>query len=172
MVDLDVYVGTQTVILFGKERDMKRLTTEEYFNMNYLDGQFMDKINSIEVNLTQDAQTALANFKEKDNPEAFQKFQLQTQKDMAKKVDREIKKVILERETQVRQFVKSIIPSLTKEEMEQITVNLYNAIKREIEVQIWMDKYYTRDEAIQMIKQGEIGNFQNQPAVMNEVMAG
>jgi DNA-binding ferritin-like protein len=163
MIDLDVYVGTQTVTLFGKERDMKRLTTEEYLTINYNDGVFTARLNSVETDLQAEYQKAYAEFPDKDDPIKAADFQIQQQQRIDKEGPKRIKKIIKDREIEIRQFLKSIIPSLTKAEMEQITVNLYNGIKREIEIQIWMDKYYTRDEAIEMIKQSEKVNFQITP---------
>ncbi len=160
IIDLDVYVGTQTIQLFGKERDMKRLTTEEYLTMNYNDGVFTAHLNTVETDLQAEFQKAYAEFADENDPVKTADFQLKWQKKTEKEAESRIKKIIRDREMEIRQFLKSIIPSLTKDEMEQITVNLYNGIKREIEIQIWMDKYYTRKEAIDMIKQSEKVNFQ------------
>lgn len=160
MIDLDVYVGTQTILLFGKERDMKRLTTEEYLTMNYNDSKFTNRLNSVEPDLQAEFNKAYAEFEDKENPIKAAEFQLEWQRKVEKEGDRRINKIITDRHQEIKKFIKDIIPSLTKEEMEQITINLYNGIKREIEIQIWMDKYYTREEAVKMIKQTEMANFQ------------
>jgi len=129
MIDLDVYVGTQTILLFGKERDMKRLTTEEYLTMNYNDSKFTNRLNSVEPDLQAEFNKAYAEFEDKENPIKAAEFQLEWQRKVEKEGDRRINKIITDRHQEIKKFIKDIIPSLTKEEMEQITINLYNGIK-------------------------------------------
>jgi hypothetical protein len=163
MIDLGVYVGTQTVLLFGKERNMNRPTVEDYYTMNYNDGKFTARLNSVEQDLQAEFKKELAEFKYQDDPVKMADFELEWIKKAEKESDRRIKKIIRERTEEIRKFIKKIIPDLTKEEMEKITINLYDAIKRRIEIQIWMDRYYTEEEAIQLIKKSEMEVFQTAP---------
>ena len=47
VVDMDLYVGTQKIKLFGKIRELKKLTNKEYMEMSLLDVQFQDEVNNI-----------------------------------------------------------------------------------------------------------------------------
>ncbi len=163
VVDLDLYVGTQKVKLFGNEHELKRLTNREYFEMNNLDIQFQNAMSSIgpeaAKEVIQKMKEAEAKQKGKKRTKTKNVEAPITEKDVEKLVFTKMDKVLEDRELAIQKFIKKVIPTLTDEEIQQSTLNLFNAIKREIEVRLWMDKNYTREESLQRVKDAEERSF-------------
>jgi hypothetical protein len=165
-IDLDIYVGTQKVTLFGREHEMHRLTTEEYLQMNYMDVQFQNDLKNIDMKVQQEIIERIKKIEakkpKKERTTNFEDMPMPSDINPAQ-ISREMfMEIVKNRQIDIQKFVAKIIPTLTKEEVSQVTINLFDAIQREIEIRIYMDKYYTRDEALELVKENEERNFRGQ----------
>ena len=156
VVDMDLYVGTQKIKLFGKIRELKKLTNKEYMEMSLLDVQFQDEVNNIGRELKPELPVGLS---DEEKEEFIYDYAKKIPKLVQKFYAEDLPAVFQNREDQIISFLKNVIPDLTDEELEHQTLNLYNGIKMEIEIRLLMDKYLTRDEAIARLKEQEATNF-------------
>jgi hypothetical protein len=158
VVDMDLYVGSQKIKLFGKERELKRLTNKEYMEMNLLDVKFQDEIDNIGRELRPQMPGGL---KKKDEEKWLEDYAKKIPDLVQKMYAKDMPEVFQKREEQIKTFLKSVIPSLTDEELEGPTLNLFNAIRMEIEIRLNMDKYLTREESIQRLKEQDEARFRD-----------
>jgi hypothetical protein len=158
VVDMDLYVGTQEIKLFGKERELRRLTNKEYMEMNLLDVKFQDEVDNIGRELRPQMPEGL---KKKDEEKWLEDYAQKIPELVQKMYAEDMPEVFQKREEQIKTFLKSVIPSLTDEELEGQTLNLFNAIRLEIEIRLNMDKYLTREESIQRLKEQDEARFRD-----------
>jgi hypothetical protein len=156
IVDMDLYVGTQKIKLFGEIRELKRLTNKEYMEMALLDVKFSDEVEEVGKNMMPKLPEGLTD-EEKNKWEADV---LDSIHDIVQKMYAvDLPKVFDDREIEIKKFLKNVIPSLTEKELEGQTLNLFNGIRMEIEIRLDMDKYFSREEAIERLKEQDKKGF-------------